>query len=206
MDRRDDMTTPKGPGSVTNTQGEAPDTDQRTDVRRRLLAGGVAAAALALTGARPASAALSNMPQAELDLLKYAQRLELTARDLYDEAISSGLDSPLLEAMSEQHEAYAHRIAGLSGLSADSRNDELFGRLRISFRGSSALQAAYDLESAAVATHLEVIGMITDVDAAALVASIISAESRHCVVLADVLGRGNDLGATLGNTADPILP
>jgi hypothetical protein len=38
------------------------------------------------------------------------------------------------------------------------------------------------------------------------VASIISAESRHCVVLADVLGRGNELGATLDNDAAAILP
>jgi hypothetical protein len=200
------MTTPKGSGSVTNSQGDAPNHDQRTDVRRRLLAGGAAAAAIAVVGGRAASAAPSVLSDAELGLLKFAQRLELTARDLYDLAMESGLDDPLLEAMSEQHEAYAQGIAGLSGLSADSRNDDLFNELSDSFVGSGALQSAYDLESAAVATHIQLLDLISDADAAGLIASIISAESRHCVVLADVLGRGSELGATLGNDATPILP
>ena len=200
------MTTPKGSGPVTSTRGDAPTAEDQSDSRRRLLAGGVAAVAFAAVGARSVSAARPRLSTTELDLLKYAQRFELTARDLYDEAISAGASDPLWEAMSEQHEAYAHGIAGLTGLSADSRNDDLFGQLRVSFRGDGALQAAYDLESAAVATHLEVIGTLVDVDAAELIASIISAESRHCVVLADVMGRGNELGMTLDNSAAPILP
>lgn len=206
QDRDDDMTTVKGTAPVTSTQGDAPTNDERGSVRRRMLTGGVAAMAFAAVGTQRVAAAPSALPKADMDLLRYAQRLELAARDLYDEAIAAGAADPLWETMSEQHEAYAHGIAGLTGLSADSRDDDQFGRLRVSFRGADALKAAYDLESALVATHLEVVGTVASSDSAELIASIISAESRHCVVLADLLGLGNQLGATLDNTAEPILP
>ena len=66
--------------------------------------------------------------------------------------------------------------------------------------------AGYDLESAAVATHTEVLGRLANGDAAKLIASMLAMEARHCAVLADMSGRGDDLNVLLVNTADPILP
>ncbi|MGA0915909.1 MAG: ferritin-like domain-containing protein [Ilumatobacteraceae bacterium] len=183
---------------------EATETGARD--RRTMLVAGLAGAVAAIAGASKVSAAENDFTAAELDILRFAQRLELTARDLYDAAIAAGATGAIWEAMSEQHEAYAQSIAGLTGLSADSRNDEVFDALVGAFSSSDAAEAAYDLESAAAATHIEVLGLLTHRPASQLVASIISAESRHCVVLADLTGRGTDLTALLVNDAQPILP
>ena len=66
--------------------------------------------------------------------------------------------------------------------------------------------AGYDLESTAVATHTALLAHLTNVDGAKLVASMLAMEARHCVVLADLSGRGDDLDVLLVNTAEPILP
>jgi hypothetical protein len=174
--------------------------------RRAMLIAGLAGAVVAIAGASRVTAAENDFTDAELDILRFAQRLELTARDLYDAAMSAGATGAIWEAMSEQHEAYAQSIAGLTGLSADSRNDEVFDALVGAFSSSGAAEAAYDLESAAAATHIEVLGLLSHRPASELIASIISAESRHCVVLADLTGRGTDLTALLVNNAQPILP
>ena len=174
--------------------------------RRAMLVAGLTGALASIAGAAKVSAAENDFTAAELDLLRFAQRLELTARDLYDAAMAAGATGAVWEAMSEQHEAYAQSIAGLTGLSADSRNDEVYDALVGSFSSSAAAEAAYDLESAAAVTHIEVLGLLTHRPASQLVASIIAAESRHCVVLADLTGRGTDLTALLVNTASPILP
>lgn len=191
---------------MTNIAGDSPE-QTRTDLRRRVLTGGVAAAAVTLIGGRASASAPSVLSETELGLLRYAQKVELAIRDLYDVSISAGAANPLWEMLSEQHEAYAQAIAGLSGLSADERDDDLFEQLAPAFGNSAtALQAGYDIESTASATHLELVGLVVDSDAAALLASIVTAESRHCVMIADLLGSGNDLGATLVNNATPILP
>ena len=174
--------------------------------RRTMLVAGLTGALATIAGAAKVSAAENDFTAAELDILRFAQRLELTARDLYDAAMAAGATGAVWEAMSEQHEAYAQSIAGLTGLSADSRNDEVYNALVGSFSSSVAAEAAYDLESAAAVTHIEVLGLLTHRPASQLVASIIAAESRHCVVLADLTGRGTDLTALLVNTASPILP
>ena len=174
--------------------------------RRAMLIAGLAGAVVAIAGASRVTAAENDFTAAELDILRFAQRLELTARDLYDAAMAAGATGAIWEAMSEQHEAYAQSIAGLTGMSADSRNDEVYDALAPAFGSSAAAEAAYDLESAAAATHIEVLGLLSHRPAAELIASIISAESRHCVVLADLTGRGTDLTALLVNNAQPILP
>jgi len=186
---------------VTSTRDDSP---QLTDIdlRRKLLAGGTAALALTMVGGRAASAA--GLSSDELDLLKFAQGLELALHDLYDEALQIDNNSAAWTAMANSHESFAQAIAGLAGLSANERNDELFSNYRVAIRGEDRVKAAYDLESAAAATHIDLIGKLSDAGAAEVIASIAAAESRHCVVLADVLGKGNDLGLTLTNSAQPI--
>ena len=53
---------------------------------------------------------------------------------------------------------------------------------------------------------LELLARLENIDGAKLVASMLAMEARHCVVLADMSGRGDDLDVLLVNTADPLLP
>ena len=203
-DQRKDLPVNDAPGGTEHIDESAPRPD--ASGRRALLTAGLSGAVLALASAGRANAAENEFTGAELDILRFAQQLEMSARDLYDAAIAAGATGAVWEAMSEQHEAYAQSIAGLTGMSADSRSDEVYDALAPAFGSSAAAEAAYDLESAAAATHIEVLGLLSHRPAAELIASIISAESRHCVVLADLTGRGTDLTALLVNNAQPILP
>ena len=55
--------------------------------------------------------------------------------------------------------------------------------------------AAYQLESAFVATYTELVGRLQGTDGARLIASILVAEARQAAILADVAGRGDDFDA-----------
>ena len=178
--------------------------------RRGLLGASLAGTALSLFAVRSTSASTGERVSAsDLALLLFAQSLELAARDLYGAAGAAGADDPLFGALADQHEAYAQGIASFIGEPADTRNDVVYDELESAFAASdrtAVATAGYDLESAAVATHTELLGRLENVDAAKLVASMLSMEARHCAVLADVSGRGDDLNILLVNTADPILP
>ena len=178
--------------------------------RRGLLGASLAGTALSLFAVRSTSASTGERVSAsDLALLLFAQSLELAARDLYEAAGAAGADDPLFGALADQHEAYAQGIASFIGEPADTRNDVVYDELESAFAASdrtAVATAGYDLESAAVATHTELLGRLENVDAAKLVASMLSMEARHCAVLADVSGRGDDLNILLVNIADPILP
>jgi hypothetical protein len=202
-------TIPKGPSPVTHTA----ERDAATSVistRRGLLGASLAGTALSLFAVRSTSASTGERVSAsDLAALLFAQSLELAARDLYEAAGAAGADDPLFGALADQHEAYAQGIAAFIGEPADTRNDGVYDELESAFAASdrtAVATAAYDLESAVVATHTELLGRLENVDAAKLVASMLAMEARHCAVLADVSGRGDDLNILLVNTADPILP
>jgi rubrerythrin len=196
----------KGPSPVT-TSDVGDHVPASISTRRALLGAGVAGVALAAFTARTAGA--GSPTPADTELLDFAMRLELSARDLYRAAVDAGADSGIASVMAEQHESYAQSLAGFGGLSAGTRNDEVFEGYESAFATSddqAVLEAAYELESIAVATHTELLGLLEGARAARLVASILVVEARHCAVLADATGRGDDLDALLANTADPILP
>lgn len=202
-------TIPKGPSPVTHTaEGDAATSVIST--RRGLLGASLAGTALSLFAVRSTSASTGERVSAsDLAALLFAQSLELAARDLYQAAGAAGADDPLFGALADQHEAYAQGIAAFIGEPADTRNDGVYDELESAFAASdrtAVATAAYDLESAVVATHTELLGRLENVDAAKLVASMLAMEARHCAVLADVSGRGDDLNILLVNTADPILP
>jgi rubrerythrin len=203
------LMTSKGPSPVT-TSDVRDDAPAARSTRRSLLGASAAGVALAALAARSVGASSGNGPTAvDRELLGFAMGLELAARDLYEAAVEAGADSPLVAAMASQHAAYAQSLGGLAGQSASSRNREAFDALESSFAVSdnqAVLEAAYELESIATATHTELLALIETANAARLVASILAVEARHCTVLADASGRGDDLDALLVNSADPILP
>ncbi len=174
------------------------------------LGAGLAGTALSLIAGRSASASTGErVSAADLALLAFAQSLELSARDLYAAAIAAGADEPVFGVLADQHQAYAQGIAAFTGIPADTRNDQLYDELEPAFAAAdrtAVATAGYDIESAAVATHTELLAKLVNVDAAKLIASMLAMEARHCSVLADLSGRSDDLNVLLVNTADPILP
>jgi hypothetical protein len=194
---------------VTHTaEGDAATSVNST--RRGLLGASLAGAALSLVAGRATSASTGErVNAADLELLLYAQSLELAARDLYAAAITAGSDDPMFGVLADQHEAYAQGIASFIGEPANTRDDAVYDEREAAFTAfdrAAVATAGYDLESAAVATHTELLARLENGDGAKVIASMLAMEARHCVVLADMSGRGDDLDALLVNTADPILP
>jgi len=182
-------------------------TSRRSMLSAGFGAGILAAAFSSLTGQTASALEASTSIEEDRELMKLAMAMELSIRDLYDLAGESGADPAVTFAMREQHESYAQALSGSSGGSANTRNEAVFNQFRSRFATSataSMARAAYDLESTAVATHTELLGVLSEASSARLIASIISMEARHCAVLANLAGLGNDLDALLVNSADPI--
>lgn len=198
--------TPKGPSPVDLESAEP------ASSRRRLLgalgAAGLASAA-ALTIARPASAAPSSPTEGDTELLRQAMALELAARSLYEDAAAAGLSDEakaLAAEFARNHGAYADAIAGAAGLSANTRNEELYNERRRDFTGSESafLNAAIDLENAAVATHSAVMSDFESTSARELTASIAVVEARMATVAADLGGAASDLDTLLAPDAEAL--
>lgn len=170
--------------------------------RRALLGAGAIGAALALAGSRSAAAATPGLSDADRDTAVFAISLELAARDLYDAAIAAGSSDGLWATMREQHESYATRLAGLAGVSANTRNDHVFGALESSFATAEPVLEARDLENVAAATHVDLLGRIESTALADVVAAIASMEARHSTVLGLIAGETGD--ALFTNPATPV--
>ena len=189
-----------------------------TMARRALLGVGVGGAALSLLPFLSGAAAATTGPtppkrptEADEALLAEAQQLELTAVALYDVAIGAGgwsdAEAAVMVFIREAHEAYAQSLSGLLGRAAPGqRSDTLFDSLSGSFTGSvpDMLESAAALESAAVATHVDVLAGLESIDGAKLVASIYINEARFSTVLADLAGK-TDLSDLLVDTEQPSL-
>ncbi len=200
--------------------------------RRGILAAGIGGAALSLlpflSGRASASATTDSTPAEstttttapprqpsadDVTLLAYAQQLELTASGLYQAAISgvagwNDVQASVMTEMRESHLAYGNTLSGLLGKSAPStRSEELFAAWKSKFGGSidDVLKAAAELESAAVATYLDMLATLQGLNGATTVASIMIAEARHGTALLELAG-STDLSELLVDTeADSLL-
>lgn len=147
----------------------------------------------------------------DVTLLAFAESLELTARDLYGVAVAAGLGdaatAEVLAGFRSSHQSYAEALGGLLGPRATrQRNDEVFDQLATAFGSAGdVVLAAHELEEVAAATHTELLGALQGTEGAALVASILVAESQHAVVLAGLAGI-DDLDVLLTNQADALTP
>jgi hypothetical protein len=148
----------------------------------------------------------------DVALLGFSQSVELAARNLYDVALAAdGFDDnqrAVLATLRESHDAYAASLSGMLGRNAPQVVNPVFDDVQSTFSGdvSSVLQAAYGLESTAVATHTAILGELQGTDGASLIASILIVEARHGTVLA-YLGGATSLDDLLVNTeADALAP
>lgn len=208
----------------------APDDGQV--LRRRLLGIGLGGAAVSLLPFLSGRAAATTPPSStpgstavpttsappkrptsdDAALLGLAQGIELAARDLYDVAL--GIDAfddttrAVLATIRESHESYAASLSGLLGRQAPQTVDPVFDELESSFGGdtSSVLDAAYALESTAVATHTDILGKLQATDGAALIASILIVEARHGTVLASLNGATSLDDLLVSAEADALAP
>jgi Ferritin-like domain len=148
----------------------------------------------------------------DVSLLGFSQSVELAARNLYDVAL--GTDDfddntrAVLATIRESHDAYAASLSAILGRLAPQIVNPVFDSLQSSFGGDtkSVLDAAYALESTAVATHTDVLGKLQATDGASLIASILIVEARHGTVLAYMNG-STDLDELLvDNEADALTP
>jgi len=174
---------------------ERPD---RRSTRRALLGLGVVGAALAAS--RSVGAAAGD----EGDQL--AQRVigvELAARDLYLAAPDGFVADGLAEVFASNHAAFADRISGITGLSANQRDDAFFDSMESAFSGGDTA-AALELENTLAATHAELLGVIDDGTLLSAITSIVSAESRNAAVIASETGA--DLDVIIVNSAAPLTP
>ena len=199
--------------------------------RRRLLAAGFAGTTLGLLGSRAVSATPddttppadggSQQPAAttttaaplrpseeDIPRLQFAHAAELAARDLYQAALDAGAEEEVLPVMRANHQAYADVIKGILGPAGDQVADEgVFREFRADFETddvTAVATAGHELESALVATHIELIGELTGLDGAHMLASILTVEARQATVLADVAGHGDDLDVLFADDAQPL--
>jgi hypothetical protein len=199
-----------------NPKGHSPvdlETAERASSRRSFIgavsvAGLASAAALAV--ARPASAALFPTTDEDRAVLDQAMRLELTARDLYIEALDAGVSddiSQVVETLSANHAAYAQAIAASTGTPAEGRNEALFAELSPAFATSDSdtfAMAGWNLENSMVATHTELLSGYESFDAVSLTGSILVVEARQATVLADIGGFSDDLDLLFDPQAEPF--
>jgi len=148
----------------------------------------------------------------DVELLALAQQFELAARELYDLALAAG-DAQgdaggalaVFTTIRENHDEYASALSASLGVAAPHvRDDATFEAMAADFDSADAASvaaAAYELESAAVANHLDFVGRFESAEAARVLTSLLLVESQHCTVLADLAGNGSDLAALLDNPA-----
>lgn len=148
----------------------------------------------------------------DVTLLGFAQSVELAARDLYDAALATKdfdeTQRAVIATIRESHDAYAAALSALLGRQAPQVANPSLEELSSTFGGDtkSVLDAAYQLESTAVATHTEILGKLQGLDGAALIASILIVEARHGTVIAHLNG-STELDDLLVNTeADALTP
>jgi hypothetical protein len=202
-------------------------------LRRRLLGIGLGGAAVSLlpflvgrAGATTPSSAPADTAAAtttttsppkrptdkDVTLLGFAQTIELAARNLYDVALATkdfdANERAVLATIRESHEAYATSLSAELGRQAPQEVNPIFDDLRSSFSGdkSSVLDAAYSLESTAVATHIEILAELQGTDDASLLASILIVEARHGTVLAYLNGKTDLPTLLVDKEADALAP
>jgi hypothetical protein len=195
-------------GRLDSIDGDASaPTQPASTLARRVALGGIAAtlgAAFATAMAGRASAQESDTTVAETttrpplrptdddtDLLAFANSLELAAYELYRTAVGTGALSDdvahIAETFGDHHRQYGAAIAGVLGSDAPNvPNATVVEALTETFSvadEAALVQAAYELESAAAATHTALLAELKSTRGAALVASIQPVEARQAVVL-----------------------
>ena len=108
----------------------------------------------------------------------------------------------------DNHQAYADVLAGLLGRQAPGeRDDALYDELVASFEVTDVAAAGRDRLRPRVDArrHAHRAAAVSSrASTGPAIASILIVEARHCAVLADLAGHGDDLDALFVNDAEPL--
>jgi hypothetical protein len=148
-----------------------------------------------------------SVPLSEDDLAnaQFAIGVELAARDLYQAAIDAGASGTAWTILADQHSQYAQRVAGLTGIPANTHDATVYDSRVANFQGDRPANAAYELENTLIATNATLLGQIVDANVADALASVVSMESHHAAYLAERSGRGGNLDALFTCTGTPLV-
>ena len=158
----------------------------------------------------PRSTPPAQPTDADKQLLLFSQGVELAARDLYKKALESAKFSDdevaMLTMFGEHHNTYAQAINGLIGkVATNKRNDALYsthvGQLTSAQSAYAALQA---LENTVAATNTDILGQLRGLDAARILASIITTEARMAAVFGTLPALS--LTSALNSSANSLAP
>ena len=153
----------------------------------------------------------------DVTMLGFAESVELAAVAAYDTALGrvtagtltlEASPAQVAQVMREHHVAYAQAIAGLLGRKSPGVTNaaviKKFGEPFASGAAADVIKAAADLEGIATATHGSVLGQLTGIDGASLIASIMAMEARHSSTLT-ALGGGDAFPSTALEALDSAL-
>ena len=158
----------------------------------------------------PRSTPPAQPTDADKQLLLFAQGVELAARDLYKKAVESGKysddEAAMLTMFGEHHNTYAQAMNGLIGkVATNKRNDSLYsthvGQLGSAQAAYAALQS---LENTLAATNTDILGQLRGLDAARILASIITTEARMAAVFGTL--PAISLTSALTSSANSLAP
>jgi hypothetical protein len=163
-------------------------------------------AVLVAAGARTAQASTAPLSEEDRANAAFIIGFELSARDLYQAAIDAGAQGTAWAILANSHASYGERIAGLTGISANTADAALYAEREADFVGDRPANAAFSLENTLIATYVDLLTKVTDPDMADAMASILSMESHHAAYLAERSGRGDNFDALFNNDAEPLTP
>lgn len=149
---------------------------------------------------------------ADVDRLVFAQAVEISAYVLYKQSYELPFDEDqrtVIEVIGQSHLAYAQALSGFLGRQASNDPDQaVVDELSSAFSADvdTMMQAAYELESALVSTHIETISNLIGTDAVNLLSSMVTVEGRNGTVLADLMGSDDFAILLIDDEADAFAP
>jgi hypothetical protein len=129
--------------------------------------------------------------------LGFIQSLELGLVSLYQTAIATLKLTPanieIVNAFGDHHRQHGQIMAAMAGKAALGVANRTFvqkygPQIQAATDEKGVLQICFQLETAAAASYVSVLGQIVGTDASARLASIAPIESRHAVVFGEALG------------------
>jgi hypothetical protein len=156
--------------------------------------------------------ALTPPTTADESLLAFANAAEFAARDLYAAAANMPMfgkeESAMLVGFHDHHRAAAQAFAGLVGSAATNEpSTTVYNAFRNRLTGddkNAIFTVLRELENTLVSTHTALVGVLEGTAGIALVASVLTIQARHAVVLAQLAGES--LSETLSNSQAALAP
>ena len=158
----------------------------------------------------PRSTPPAQPTDADKQLLLFVQGVELAARDLYKKAVDSGKfsddESAMLTMFGEHHNSYAQAMNGLIGKVATNKRSESLYSTHVGQLASaqSAFASLQSLENTLATTNTDVLGELLGLDAARILASIITTEARMAAVFGTLPALS--LTSALNSSANSLAP